>query len=266
MLNKRALLKLGWTPSLIESVLGAPDRVEVHRRGLRQWTEHLYARDRVDQGAQSDLFRGAQSRRRERIARAAERRDAIPEQYRDWRHALPDAARYLFSLNRYAKHSRCSELHKSEIYRLKNELIAAMYRHGYCTAAWVHVFRQDAQICRECAGDGEYCDHCGGSGQWRPARTLQFWCFQFCIDRVVYCWHQPANSIDFRPVETVPPQDWTGGFPVEKPVLLAPGKFALAKDLLRWVIDRASDEPSGAAVSGSSELAIPERQEGCLSF
>lgn len=238
LLNKRALLQLGWTPALITSILVKPDKVEHHRKGLCHWVEHLYTRDRVDQGMQDARFLAAVGKRRQRAAAADRRRAEIPKRYPEWQAALPEAAAAMFSLNRYAKHRQCSELQKVEIYQLKNELIELLYRNGYCTAAWIHLWQQEEQICRECDGAGDIECSCGGTGVWRPARTLEFWCFRFLIEDCIYCWHQPRRSVEFTPVESVPPQDWEG-IAGEKPVSLPVRKFASVKALLRWVLDAA---------------------------
>lgn len=239
LLNKRALQKLGWTPTLIQSVLGQPDKTQHHRKGLCHWVEHLYARDRVDQGMRDTRFLELLEKRKRRAAAADRRLDEFTSKYPSWRAALPAAAAGLFSLNRYVKHRQCSELQKFEIYELKNEFIEMLYGQGFCTRAWLHLLHQEEQLCRECGGSGDECGHCGGSGVWRSARTLEFWCFQFSVEGRAYCWHQPKSSVAFQPEESVPPQEWEG-LPGEKPIALPLRKFAGAKALLRWVLDAAA--------------------------
>lgn len=240
-LNKRALLALGYTPALVASILGEPDEIESHTKGMRRWVEHLYSRERVVAGMQDPRFLAVLEAREKRKAKSAERLAAIPTRYADWRAALPEACAGLFSLNRYAKHRACSALHKHEIYQLKNDLIEALYRQGYCTASWIHRMELPRQTCRECAGDGEWCDHCGGSGVWRDRRILEFWCFRFMVVGRAYCWHQPRGLVSFQPVESLPPQQWQWQ-PGEKPVSLARAKFAQVKELISWVISQAQAE------------------------
>ena len=243
VLNKSALQKLGWTPMLIAAVLDPPDTIDHHQAGYRKWSEHLYTRDRVDAGMRDPRFTLLVERRKLREKSIAKRREDIPKRYTEWREALPEAAAGMFSLNRYAKHSTCSPLHKQEIYHLKNAFIELLYSNGYCTASWIHRLNQEQQTCRACAGDGDgdFCWRCDGSGIWRPARVLQFWCFRFSIASKVYCWHQPAAMVGFTPAESLPPADWEG-VAGEKPIALSVRKFAAVKELLRWIFDQASSE------------------------
>lgn len=262
-LNKRALLKLGWTAALIEAILGKPDKVEHHKHGLKHWVEHIYTRDRVDAGMRDPKFLDHAAKRKKRAEKVAQTRADFPAKYADWREALPEACEGLFSLNRYAKYERCSPLHKHEIYRLKNELIEVLWRNGYSSAAWIHRVEQPEQRCHECAGDS-FCDHCDGSGIYRQARTLEFWCFKFLIQGKPYCWHQPRDTVAFSPSESVPPQDWQGFSTTEKPIKLAPRKFSAAKDLLRWVIDRAQSQEDEAA--GVCQAIVSSLVPGSLPF
>lgn len=258
MLNKSALKKRGWTPALIAAVLGRPDQVEEHKTGFKRWTEHLYLDMRVQRGESDPRFVEAAHRRRTRAQAAERRRAEIPKKYTTWREALPEAAAGMFSLNRYAKHRTCSSAQRIEIYGLKNDFIRMLYKHGYCALSWIHRLELAEQKCRECGGDGGGdwdCSYCGGSGIWREARTLEFWCFRFVIGGRTYCWHQPRESVDFEVAASVPPQDWEG-LSGEKPVALPRSKFALVKDLLRWVIDAAwrAEDPESAVVE---EDAVP---------
>jgi hypothetical protein len=241
MLNKRALLKLGWTPALIGSVLGAPDEKKQHVHGYKRWIEHLYSETRVHEAIKDERFQKRARERKQRALNAQKRRDAIPVTYATWRDALPAACEGLFSLNRYAKHRTCSESHRTEIYRLKDELIQTLYQHGYCELSWLHRQNAAEQVCRECGGDGGDCQHCYGTGIWKEARTLEFWCFHFAVGLKRYCWHQPKSLVNFAPVENIPPQDWAG-IVKEKPVPLHKNRFALAKELIQWVIDASSGE------------------------
>ncbi len=53
--------------------------------------------------------------------------------------AIPKAAEALFHLNRYAKHTTCSDANRREIMGLKNDFIELLYKQGYCTSAGIHV-------------------------------------------------------------------------------------------------------------------------------
>lgn len=249
-LNKSALLKLGWTSSLIAVVIGKPDKIDLHKHGLRSWVEHLYARDRVIAAAKDPRFLALQQRRKLKAEGVVQRRAELPKKFSTWRDALPEACAGMFSLNRYAKHRSCSELHKLEIYRLKNELIELLYRSGYCTLSWIHRLRFEIQYCRRCGGAGDYdCIPCGGSGIFREARTVEFWCFRFAVEGRAYCWHQPIELVKFAPAESVPAQEWREFSDKEKPVPLRREQFALVKELLDWLL-RAAAEPQLQVVKG----------------
>lgn len=257
ILNKRALVKLGWTPGLVEALLGKPDEVKHHQHGLKHWTEHLYTRDRVIEAARDPRFVAHLERRKARAASAERRRAAIPQKYPTWKEALPEACAGMFSLNRYAKHQACSEMQKVEIYRLKNELIKVLYQGGFATAAWIHRLQQEARPCWGCEGAGGDCDRCDGSGIYQSARVLEFWCFRFLIAEKPYCWHQPRHLVDFTPAESVPPQDWEGFTSQEKPIAIPKARFAAIKELLRWLIDRANAAADGE--ENTSEASVEER-------
>jgi hypothetical protein len=250
MLNKRALLKLGYSPALITAILGKPDEVKSHAKGLKRWVEHLYAQPRAEAGTHDPRFTAVLEKRRRREQLATARPQEIARRYQDWTVALPEVCAGMFSLNRYAKHRMCSALHRVEIYQLKNELVALLWKHGYCTLSWIHVI--PALECRDCAGSGEECDRCGGSGTYRG--PIKLWCFRFLVNGKSYCWHQPANLVEFAPVESVPPQEWQGLGGEEKPVCLPKRKFAATKDLIRFVIDRAANPDSEIL---TSETALP---------
>ena len=253
LVNKRELLKLGFTPGLITALLGAPDLVKHHKQGSRHWVEHLYARDRVTTAVEDARFVARLAKRKQRAAAA------MPS-YSTWREALLSAVAALYSLNRYAKHVSCSGLTKFEIYRLKNQFLELLYMHGYCTASWVHRIELPAQLCRECSGDGERCGHCCGSGIWREAKTLEFWCFRFAVEGKSYCWHQPRSTVKFSPTESVPPQDWDGPSP-EQPYAMLSFRVNECKQLLQWVIDRASAQQEEESATDTLQPPCGEPNE-----
>lgn len=243
-LNKRELQPFGFNEKLIAEMLGAPDLVKHHKRGYCKWEEHLYTRERILEAMRDPRFKLHLESRHARALLAKQREEFVTSKYVSWREALPEACGGMFSLNRYAKYHSCGEMQKHEVYRLKNELIEALYLAGYCTAAWIHNLTFDAKQCRDCggSGDGGDCDRCGGDGIYQPARTARFWCFRFDIAGKLYCWHQPIDLVKFVPVASVPPQDWEGLSAIEKPLALPLRQFADAKRLIRWVIDQAHAE------------------------
>lgn len=256
LLNQTALLKeLGFTPVLIESLLHKPDKVSAKKKGRYSWIEHIYTRDRVVEAMRDERFVAHIAKREERKAAIARRQAELPKRYATWKDALPEACAGMFSLNRYAKHRSCSSLHRVEIYRLKNELVELLYREGYSTASFIHRLFLEKQLCRECGGAGDLdCWKCGGSGEWKPAKTIEFWCFEFLIAGKVYSWHQPIALVKFAPMESVPPQDMEHSAVKEKPILIRRQQFAEMKSLLRWVLQAAAQSP-GSIGSGNKEVS-----------
>jgi hypothetical protein len=259
MLNKRALAKFGWTPALIDSVLGAPDQRVSHVHGFRRWSECLYSQARIDSGMNDPRFQKAIARRKRHAAALEKERNEIPAQYATWREALAPACEGLIALNRYAKHPRCSEPDKCVIYRLKNAMIRLLYERGYCSLAWLHRLVLPEQKYRERNGTGEDCAHCDGSGVWREARELEFWCFRFVVAGRAYIWHQPRASVDYVVHEDLPPQDWAGLVRL-MPGLVRKEKLVLIEELIEWVLGSAlseSDElPGVGSVTESSEFNL----------
>lgn len=243
--NKTTLLKqCGWTPGLITLLLGKPDLEKRKAKGSYRWVEHLYKRDRVVEAMRDPRFVARVEARQQRAEALIQRKAQIPQQYQgNWRDALPEACAGMFSLNRYAKHRKCSDLHKVEIYRLKNELIDSLYRHGYCSASWIHRLPREAKLCPWCGGAGDLdCGRCGGSGIAQRAIVFEFWCFQFEVAGRPFCWHQPLELVKFSPLQSVPPQEWQEYEVKEKPVPLRKDQFARAKELLEWVIKQSGGE------------------------
>lgn len=246
LLNKSALLKLGWTPALIQAILGNPALVKHRSRGAYKWVEHLYARDKVLEGMKHHRFLELQEARKSRASAAVQKKAAVTEKYSSWQEALPEACAGMLSLNRYAKHRRCSALQRVEIYQLKGQLIELLYKRGYSTACFIHQLHQETQFCRVCGGAGDWdCSGCDGDGVRLPARTQEFWCFEFQVAGTKYCWHQPRALLQFSPVETVPPVEWErSAADKEKALLVRQDKFSATKQLLGWLIDQAQrDSP-----------------------
>jgi hypothetical protein len=131
LLNKRELRALGWTPALILSLLGEPDKQLARKRGFMHWTEHLYSRGRVEADMADARFLALKEKRKLRTEAARARLAAIPGRYAGWREALADAGQRMSQLTRYAKRRRCSAVVKQEIYDLKHQFLEALDRHGY---------------------------------------------------------------------------------------------------------------------------------------
>lgn len=246
LLNKTALQQLGWTPGLIQVILGNPELKQYKSRGRYHWVEHLYSRDKVVDGMKHYRFLAHQEARQARQNAVVKRKASIPEKFsNDWKDALPEACAGLFNLNRYAKYRNCSQLHRLEIYRLKGELIELLYKRGYCAASFIHQAHLETQLCRDCGGAGDLgCVRCGGGGVWRRARTVECWCFKFRVAGHDYCWHQPLHLVGFEVVETVPPMEWDieKSSVKEKPLVMRKDKFAAVKRLISWVIESARIE------------------------
>ena len=215
----------------------------------KHFVRHLYSIDRV--ASKAAELKQWQQQRDERQAKAdtaqARRVARFARKYSSWTAALPDACKFLFDLNRYAKHDSCTGPHRDEIYGLKGDLVELLYKHGYCTDCYLHTTELPAKECWTCDGDGyhwsgEECRKCGGTGIYLPPKTLVFVCFRFAVGGIAYCWHQPKETVlfEFR----VPSEESTFVLTEEeKPVSLALGNFAEAKDLLRWIIEQAHQEP-----------------------
>lgn len=252
-LSTSELVQSGWTPALIRKLLGEPDEKEPFSRGIYRGVRHWYARDRVVVAQERPEFAALQARRAHRLEAPARWRSEFAHRYQTWRGALPDACHYLHSLNRYAKHRECSTMQRAEVYDLKNRMVETLYRTGYCSACWIHEQILPKKQCRECFGSGDEgnCDRCDGSGEYLPAKTIHFYVFRFAIGRG-YTWHQPDRLVKFPVVTTREPEQW-GGIDREKPLLVNKAKFAVAKELLRWVIELA-------AGAGPEELPACEWQ------
>ena len=162
------------------------------------------------------------------------------KKYATWVEALPSAAGFLFNLNRYAKHTSCSQSNKEEIYSLKNRFIELLYNEGYCHAAYEHHKHLPPKECFRC--DGEGCERCDETGQYLSGVTLEFAVFEFVINGQPYSWHQPKELIGFKYEAS--------GSPTQinetqvKPLHVKKSKLAEGKALLRWVIENWKEKKS----------------------
>lgn len=247
MLLKRDLIARGWTDRLISDLLGGPDQ-QPHRRGGGHYC--LFDEQRVQNAEQGVAFREHQEKRAavldKRACNVDRRRKALAARYSNWREAIPKACEALFNLNRYAKYESCRTENRQEIYALKNEFIALLYRLGASIQVNEHIVHRPELECWRCAGSGLWvsycgnysgdCDRCDGTGTYRESRDDTFIVFRFCVSGQTYCWHQPAELITY-PVVLTAAAEQAELVPEEKPLNLSPSRFADAKRLLRFVIE-----------------------------
>jgi hypothetical protein len=240
------LIKQGWTPYAIRTFL-TPTRTENKR--------FFFKRQRVSAAEGRKDIRAYNAKRAARdtdAKRLAKQHARYAVKYGSWQGALTAACAYLFELNRYTKHISRWETWKhaerDEIYALKNQMVELLYHNGYATECYLH---KTGLKCRSCSMMALYslvvppCEHCGGTGIYK---TLTFVCFRFLVDEKYYCWHQPDYLVKFEFATTALESAYD--LPTEeKPVSLAPYKFADAKRLIKWVIETA------AAASAISQAA-----------
>jgi hypothetical protein len=241
-----------------------PNRIEEYRANGWDITRHYYSRQRVLAKERTKAFQAAKARsqkaRQSRTPEAAERRHAerMARYERKYRSAdatlldaaMRDACEAMFNLNRYAKHRSCTADNRDEIYALKHQLVKVLYLLRFGIGCIEH--RVPGKQCYRCDGTGygedgydsnnedEYddnygggCRRCGGSGWYHRPTVLML--FRFEIDGKKYAWHMPEGKVDFRYETTCEPADWQNEAE-EKPLNLAPSRFAEAKALVRWVI------------------------------
>jgi hypothetical protein len=263
LLTSSDLRAMGWTPALVKVLLGEPDEKEPIKKGMFNSMRHWYAQSRVQAAMESPAYQKATQARETRQARPELRRKGFNSKYQTWRAAVPDACHAQWSLNRYCKHSTCSQSNKAEIYGLKNNFVELLYTSGFCTAAWLHILVLPPKVCRACSGsgwDGE-CDRCDGTGEYLPAKRLKFYVFKISVGRS-YCWHQPEILVKFPVVTTQEPAEWSG-VERDKPLGMPRSQLAAAKDLIRWVLDQAKSAPQSETEVHFHETIppIPETAE-----
>jgi len=105
--------------------------------------------------------------------------------------------------------------------------------------------------CNRCEGKGiadDYdedasgdCSRCCGTGWYREAGKLEFIVFRFRIADQVYCWHQPRELVKW-PVELTDEAEAWQTEQEEKPLNMNQRKFADAKALVRFVIEKHNIE------------------------
>ena len=200
-----------------------------------------------------------------RVAAARERRRGTVDwrvrflrQYGDREAALPDAARAMFELNRYAKDAGRETADR--IYGLKNPLVKHLWSGGHCVAIHRHTVQHEEKECWGCEGLG--CERCAYTGIWKPAEQVEFLCFRFEVHGKRFSWHQPARLAAWVPDAVIaeePDADWqpgNGGLG-DRPEM----GFARAYALIEWVLEEGSEagDPSGTE-GGLAPVAIEERR------
>lgn len=116
-------------------------------------------------------------------------------------------------LNAAAKQVYDRGVDKHDIYRLKDLLIAWLYKNNYCVSvveqtqilpctSFYHIYGGDWDDTQEeeIFGEERYqCPKCGGSGIYR--RT-ELYTYSFVMDRLTWGWHQPSSQAIIKPVIT----------------------------------------------------------------
>jgi len=156
------------------------------------------------------------------------------KRYTSKRAAYLEASTACFEMNRYAKHSRCSQNHRDQIYALKNAWIKQLYEQGFCVEAVKVTTPEYEDTCWGCYGAG--CGRCDYEGLYISGVRI-YWSFRFVVDDRHFAWHQPG-PLSFTPKEEKIEEREV--VTTEKPVSLSPRKFAEAKALISWCLDSGS--------------------------
>lgn len=171
--------------------------------------------------------------------------------------ALPDACEALFNLNRYTRHSTCSDGHRAEILDLKSALIAHLYRAEIYTDRVEKLVKQlPAQECNRCDGDG--CERCNETGVWREERTVARYVFTFTIHKQRYTWVQPDFALSFTPKVEATRQDDGERPELDKTINIPRSKLGEAKALIKYALscDRLAQEELRRAALERAELRL----------
>lgn len=165
----------------------------------------------------------------------------MQERYESPAAAIPDAARALFNLNRYARHTSCSRAHRQEVLDLKSAFVTMLYKAERYTDRVVEVRRHlPEKVCVRCDGLG--CDRCEDTGVYQEAREVRSYVFTFTIGSDRYTWVEPDFAIDFTPRVEESRVDSGPTRQLETALDLPARKFAEAKALVRYAIAGAVEE------------------------
>ena len=166
------------------------------------------------------------------------------------REALPAACEAMFNLNRYTRHSTCSDAHRQEIFDLKTELIEHLYERERFTDRVEKLMRRlPEKECFRCEGSGNDghadCEKCDGTGVFAEARDVASYEFSFTVEGQHYTWMQPDRVVTFEPrVEETRPDD---GKPreLETTLNIPRTKLAEAKALVRYALSAVLEREQG---------------------
>lgn len=214
-----------------------------HRRSV---TCPLWSRENLDMLSRLESLETMRQRRQRpratpEEARAKRMAKFSKKYHEDFRSLLRDACSALFSLNHYAKQTKCTSSNREEIYNLKTQLIRVLYQSGLAERVQIHTRQLSARACRRCDGDGydwgtEECPRCLGTGMLEDAHELRFVEFGFKIGETWYSWHQPEDRVTWEYTVTDQDREWS---PREKMLVKKPTRLAEKKDLLRFAIEQA---------------------------
>lgn len=239
--QSQILEREGWTKKAVQLFLGEPEQLKPNPYYKSAASIKLWSATTLRSAESSPEFEAHK-------VKLAKRKKGVDynfgKKYSNANEAIPKACEYLFNLNRYTKHSSCSEANKTEIYSLKNQFLEFLYKNDYCKEAYLHELKLPQKECFRCDGTGQrydyatndyYCYNCDGTGIFLRAKTLRFIVFNFQVEGVKYCWHQPKTMISY-PVEigTTP----TALNKTEiKPLEMSKANFAKGKALIRWALE-----------------------------
>ena len=155
--------------------------------------------------------------------------------------ALKDVCDAMFSLNRHAKHRRCTEKHREIIYDLKSSLLRKLCAENRIDKIEIHTKYIPGKSCFRCDGsgfsvNGDPCDRCCGSGYYRFDDELIFYLFSLEVEGQRFSWHQPDKYVSWKLPFAAQQKgtDWSLGKVSAVP--MPKRKFAIAKYLIRFYL------------------------------
>jgi hypothetical protein len=179
--------------------------------------------------------------------------DAVfAKRYGDPTNALAAACEAMFNLNRYTRHSTCSDAHRTEILDLKAKLIEHLYSQERYTDRVEKLTKElPAKECFGCDGTGTKdsgsCERCDGTGVFAGARTVASYAFIFTVDGQRYSWMQPDRVMTFEPrVEQTRRQEAPGVEP-DTALNIPRSKLAEAKALVRFALGHSGSRGTSPA-------------------
>ena len=141
----------GFTDKYIR-ILGEPDKQVPNPHYRSGSPASLYSVDRVNRFLKKHRRAISQSKKRRSPKEMQRARNArFRRRYGSRKKALPDAAKAMFNLNRYAKHNSCTSDHRDEIYALKSEFIRLFFESGLAQMVFTHEIKRSGLRCHACA-------------------------------------------------------------------------------------------------------------------